>query len=132
MSAKMGVSGLQRLAIRVVGRFPGISAGEIAELLHVHPSTLTGVFQKLLRKGLIARSADPKDARRSLFLLTAHGKKIDQAKSDTIEASVRRALSKMPPAMIETAREALTILINEIEVDWSVAEAAKTPQKKRR
>ena len=40
MSAEIGVTGPQRLVLRVVGLFPGLSAGDLAAILHVHPSTL--------------------------------------------------------------------------------------------
>ena len=47
MEQRSGVTGPQRLVLRVVGLFPGISAGALARLLHVHPSTLTGVLHRL-------------------------------------------------------------------------------------
>jgi DNA-binding MarR family transcriptional regulator len=44
MIGEVGVTGPQRLVLRVVGLFPGMSAGELATVLRVHPSTLTGVL----------------------------------------------------------------------------------------
>jgi hypothetical protein len=41
MAGDIGVTGPQRLVLRVVGLFPGMSAGDLATVLHVHPSTLT-------------------------------------------------------------------------------------------
>lgn len=41
MAGELGVTGPQRLALRVVGLFPGVSAGDLAAILHVHPSTVT-------------------------------------------------------------------------------------------
>src|SRR5438132_8459125 len=35
-----------RLVMRIVGRFPGIAAGRVAQILHVHPSTLTGILKR--------------------------------------------------------------------------------------
>ena len=43
MEHRHGVTGPQRLVLRLVGRFPGVSPGELAALLRLHPSTLTGV-----------------------------------------------------------------------------------------
>ena len=40
MQAKFGVTGPQRLVLRIVGTFPGLSAGDLARTLHVHPSTV--------------------------------------------------------------------------------------------
>src|SRR5262245_4656506 len=66
MDSLFGGTGPQRLVIRIVGRHPGISAGRIAEILHVHPSTLTGVLGRLVERAILTRRTDPEDARRAL------------------------------------------------------------------
>src|SRR2546428_6839463 len=75
MESAFGMTGPQRLVVRIVGRFPGIAAGRVAEILHVHPSTLTGVLKRLEARGILQRKPDPRDARRALFLLTRQGRK---------------------------------------------------------
>src|SRR5438105_14211859 len=92
MEATFGITGPQRLVVRIVGRFPGISAGALAEVLHVHPSTLTGVLRRLETRGMLLRRADPKDARRALFGLTPRGRKMDTLRTGTVEQAVRRVL----------------------------------------
>src|SRR5213075_940670 len=77
MEATYGITGPQRLVVRIVGRFPGIAAGRVAEILHVHPSTLTGILKRLEQRGILQRRTDPRDARRALFSLTPKGKKLD-------------------------------------------------------
>jgi hypothetical protein len=52
MQASLGVTGPQRLVIRIVGRFPGLTAGQLAEILYVDPSTMTGVLERLERRCL--------------------------------------------------------------------------------
>ena len=96
MEARFGITGPQRLVVRIVGRFPGISAGALAEVLHVHPSTLTGVLRRLEARGMLLRSADPRDARRALFGLTPRGRKMDTLRTGTVEQGVRRVLSRLP------------------------------------
>lgn len=117
MGRELGITGPQRLVIRLVGRYPGISAGELAEILHLHPSTLTGVLSRLLERGALVRDSDPKDARRALFKLTADGKKLDQVKAGTVEANIRRVLSKLPEAKIAAVREVLSALTREMGVE---------------
>jgi len=56
MRRRIGVTGPQRLVLRVVGLFPGLSAGDLAMILHVHPSTLTGVIQRVVTRGLLLRA----------------------------------------------------------------------------
>src|SRR6185503_3710439 len=70
MARTLGVTGPQRFVLRVVERHPGISSGALAEYLHLHPSTLTGVLQRLDDRGLLERRRDPEDARRVLLELT--------------------------------------------------------------
>src|SRR6186997_1370368 len=73
MAADLGVTGPQRLVLRVVGLFPGLSAGDLADVLHVHPSTLTGVLQRLVAQRLLVRVAAPADRRRAVLRLAPKG-----------------------------------------------------------
>jgi DNA-binding MarR family transcriptional regulator len=113
MEISLGVTGPQRLVLRIVGRFPGISAGEVAQILHVHPSTLTGVLRRLQARALLQRRVDPNDARRALFTLSAKGRKLDSLQTGTVEAAVRRALLRLPDR-ISPAQELLTALAEEL------------------
>jgi len=115
METRLGVTAPQRLVVRIVGRFPGISAGEVAEILHVHPSTLTGVLKRLEARGIVTRRADPRDARRALLALTARGRELDRLRSGTVEAVVRRVLQRLPSGSVRSARalaEALTAALD--------------------
>jgi len=107
MKSAIGVTGPQRLVIRIVARFPGIPAGHIARLLHVHPSTLTGILKRLERQGLIRRRPDPKDRRRAFLGITEKGRRIDAAGAGTVEAAVERVISRAPRAKLEGAGEIL-------------------------
>jgi DNA-binding MarR family transcriptional regulator len=88
----VGVTGPQRLVLRVIGLFPNVSAGDLAAVLHVHPSTLTGVLRRLIARRLLRRGHDPRDRRRAVLRLTAGGSRIDGATEGTIEAAVVKAL----------------------------------------
>lgn len=95
MSTELGVTGPQRLVLRVVGLFPGISAGQLARILHVHPSTLTGVLQRLVQQRMLARTPSASDRRRAQLRLTSRGARINQLTSGTVEAAVGRALHEL-------------------------------------
>jgi DNA-binding MarR family transcriptional regulator len=115
MLVDYGVTGPQRLVLRVVGRFPGIAAGELADLLHVHPSTLTGVLQRLEAQRLIARTRDPEDARRALLALSAKGRRLDGPKAGTVEHAVKRALDELPATQVHAAAAVLRRLAEHLE-----------------
>jgi DNA-binding MarR family transcriptional regulator len=114
MEARLGVTAPQRLVVRIVGRFPRISAGEVADILHVHPSTLTGILKRLEARGVIARTADPKDGRRALLALTARGRELDQLRSGTVESAVRKVLARMPSQTSRSARSLAEELVAEL------------------
>ncbi len=107
MESTLGVTGPQRLVIRIVGRFPRIPAGQLAQLMHLHPSTLTGILKRLRREGLMHQRADPEDGRRTLLVLTAKGQRLNVESEGTVESGIRRALGGMAPAKLAATREVL-------------------------
>jgi DNA-binding MarR family transcriptional regulator len=114
MESSFGLTGPQRLVVRIVGRFPGIAAGRIADILHVHPSTLTGVLKRLESRAVLQRRPDPRDARRALFMLTHKGRKLDVVRTGTVEQAVRRVLLK-DPDKVASAQEVLAALSEELD-----------------
>jgi len=110
METTLGVTGPQRFVLRIVGRFPGIPAGHLAEILHVHPSTLTGILKRLERSGLISRRPDARDRRRTLLGLTDKGRLVDVGTEGTVEAAIQQALERSRPQQIEAARELLSTI----------------------
>lgn len=115
MRTSLGVTGPQRLVIRIVSRFPGLPAGQIARLLHVHPSTLTGILKRLERQGLVRRRPDPRDGRRSFVGVTEKGRRLAAAGAGTVEAAVEQVLAAMSPAQVEGARAVLVALAVALE-----------------
>ena len=114
MESRLEITAPQRLVVRIVGRYPGVSAGEVSEILHLHPSTLTGVLRRLGDRGLVERRPDPRDARRALLFLTSKGRTVDELRSGTVEAAVRRALARVRPAAVQHAREVAEALAAEL------------------
>lgn len=114
MESDHGVTGMQRLVIRMVGRFPGISAGELAEVLHVHPSTLSGVLQRLAKRGVLKRQVAPDDGRRALFFLKEAGEELDALQIGTTESAVRRSMARHSPEELAIAEHVLATLAREL------------------
>lgn len=110
MEARIGVTGPQRFVIRLVGRFPGIRPGRLAAMMHLHPSTVSGLIARLERRGLVARRADPRDGRRVQLGLTARGRALDVPTEGTIESAVAQVLASFPPGRVAAAGEVLGAL----------------------
>jgi DNA-binding MarR family transcriptional regulator len=116
MKREVGVTGPQRLVLRLVGRNPGISAGGLAEMLHVHPSTLTGVLERLVTRRLLVRKRDRRDARRAVLNLTDRGKAFDEVRPGTVEAAVSRVLTLVDKRELAAAQRVLAMLLRALEM----------------
>ncbi len=110
MQRSLGLTGPQRVALRVLGRRPGISAGDLASILRIHPSTLTGILSRLERRGLVKRTRDPKDGRRARLALTSRGRALDVSSAGTVEAAVERVLSGVPAHRLRPAADFLAVV----------------------
>jgi MarR family transcriptional regulator, organic hydroperoxide resistance regulator len=115
MKSKFGVTGRQRLIIQVVNEFPGISAGDLAKVLHLDPSTLTGVLQQMSERGLLLLQADTRDRRRLRIQLTNKGRRMSHMGVGTIEAAVSRTLLHVSPAKLKATREVLALFADNLD-----------------
>ena len=114
MKHDIGVTGPQRLVLRVVGLFPEVSAGVLASILHVHPSTLTGVLQRLVAQGMLRRMAHPSDQRVSVLLLTPKGGRVNALRESTVEAAIVEALEQVPAQERASAQRMLARLADRL------------------
>jgi DNA-binding MarR family transcriptional regulator len=110
MLATLGVTGPQRLVLRLVGHQGSVSAGELARTLHIHPSSLTGMLRRLEQAGLLRRKRDRADGRRVVLSLTASGKRLNARRRGTVESIVDRALGSATKAEIASAERMLQSL----------------------
>lgn len=117
MQSELGVTGPQRLVLRIVGKYPGIVPSRLAAILHVDKSTITGVLQRLERNGALTRERDPEDGRRVRLTLTARGRALDASRAGTVEAAIRRILPKLPKGKVEAAADVLAVLASELDSD---------------
>lgn len=114
MQARLGITGPQRLALRIIGKFPDVMPSELAELMHLDRGTLSGILERLAAQELITREPHQEDGRSVLLRLAPRGRELDGESSGTVEASVRRALSSVPRAKVDAAREVLEAIAREL------------------
>lgn len=107
MEGELGITGPQRLVLRVVGRFPGLSAGELAHIVRLHPSTITGILQRLVAGGLLERKRDPNDSRRARLRLKPSAVAYTKSSAGTVEKVVTQALKRTGASNVRAARKVL-------------------------
>jgi DNA-binding MarR family transcriptional regulator len=106
MIGRLGLTAPQRLAVRFVGREPGLTPGRLAELLHLDPGTVTGIVKRLESAQLLTRVRSDGDTRRMHLRLTSKGQTLNRRRKGTVEAAVRRTLD-MPGADLAAASRVL-------------------------
>jgi MarR family transcriptional regulator, organic hydroperoxide resistance regulator len=114
MQSKHGVTERQSLVIRVVKEFPGISAGDLAQVLCVDISTLSSALNLTTARGFLRLEADARDRRRVRIHLTPKGHQMDRITTDAIEAAVVRTLSEVPAKDQEVTRNVLARLASHL------------------
>ena len=116
MEKKFGVTAQQRLLIRCVGAYPGMTAGQLASVLNVDPGTVSAALRRLEQKQLVERRRDPVDSRRVALGLTPLGRALDTPAVGTVEAAVAELLATTPASdlqVLTAALERLTALVDE-------------------
>ena len=114
MRARIGITGPQRVVLRVVDTYPGISGKQLARLLHVHPSTLTGILRRLEAKRLLRRVSDPLDRRKAVLSLTAGGAALLRDNRGSVEGAVAAALKRISLADRECTRQVLHVVAEQL------------------
>src|SRR5688572_15508956 len=117
MVGRMGLTAPQRLAVRFIGRHPGLTLGELAGLLHLHPGTVTGILKHLEKGGLASRTRSTEDTRRIHLELTRAGRVLDRRRSGTVEAAVRRAAASVTRDDVATASRVMRVLAAHLAVE---------------
>jgi DNA-binding MarR family transcriptional regulator len=127
MHDEMGITAQQRMILRFVGKYPSITAVELATMLHLEKGTLSLALKRLDERGLLTRRRDAADGRKTPIVLTARGRRFDRPAVGTVERAVRKALRITPEGEVETTRLLLQRLVRLLERRAQRDATAKEP-----
>jgi DNA-binding MarR family transcriptional regulator len=88
----------------------GRTVSELGAAVGSRPATLTGILDRLERRGLITRGARPGDRRAVLVELTADGERTAALIHRTLRDLEQRALAGLPADAVDGARAVLRAL----------------------
>jgi DNA-binding MarR family transcriptional regulator len=114
MERTVGVTAQQRLFIRCIGKYPGMTASQLAGVLHLDRGTVSVGLGRLTKKGLVTGRREAGDKRRVALTLTAKGKSLALADPRTVEHAVERLLAKVGRAEAERAKSVLRQLAQDL------------------
>lgn len=123
----IGLTGPQRLALRIISTHVGLSPGELARILHLHPSTLTGILQRLEARSLVERRADASDKRRVHLLVTRRGAALVASLAGTLEHAVKSTLVRWTRKDVHRVKALLTDLAAHVTEPSARRRASATP-----
>jgi DNA-binding MarR family transcriptional regulator len=112
-----GLSGPQVWALTLLEENPGCSARELAARMFVHPSTVTGVVERLVRKGAVSRVVDQRDRRSVRLYVRAAGKRVLKKSPPPIQVGLTKALAHMSARRLSELRRSLLELARETETN---------------
>ena len=123
MERTLGVTAPQRLVLRCVGKYPGITAGKLATLLHLDRSTVSVALRRMEAAGLVARRRDPRDARRATLTLTPRGEQLNRDEPLSVEGAVTALLAAASPEDLAATARTLDALAAHLDAVVAPPEA---------
>lgn len=91
---------------------------ELGETLGLAKSSLTGLVDRTVRRGLVRREADPRDGRAVRVGLTDQGAEL----AGKFYAETCRRMEALPSGLSGTERDRLAVLLSRVVVDNEVPE----------
>jgi DNA-binding MarR family transcriptional regulator len=114
MEKQLGITAQQRLFIRCIGKYPGMTATQLAGVLHLDRGTVSVSLRRLMAKGLVSGKRDKDDNRRVALTLTPKGRALDKPDARTIEHAVKKLLGSVGAQRVENAKDVLEALALEV------------------
>lgn len=108
-----GLSGPQLWAMNVLDELPALSLSELSEKLFAHPSTVSGIVDRLAERGAVRRARDPEDGRGVLLSLTPAGRRLVRDSPPPVQVGLSRALETLPRRQLRQLRRSLDHLVRE-------------------
>jgi MarR family transcriptional regulator, organic hydroperoxide resistance regulator len=106
MVATFGITAQQRMIIRCVGKYPGMTATQLARHFHLDAGTVSTALARLERKGLLERRRAARDRRRLTLGLTPEGRSVD-GEAGTAERAFERLLEAVSEDDLARSRRVL-------------------------
>ena len=106
----------QLVALNVIAEGNPLSTSEIARRMHLSPSTVVGILDRLETKEVIVRQRSTKDRRLVLVELTDAGRQLIADAPSPLQGRLTEALATLPDAEQEVIAAALEKVVSLMEV----------------
>ena len=115
MSRQYGLTGSQSGVLRCLIQDGPQSSAELSRQLHVTPSNITGIIDRLEKKGLVERIRKEGDRRIAIIKLTEDGEALSKQLPDPIEIKLISELADLEPGQVQKLGNSMTHILNLID-----------------
>ena len=119
---KFGITGPQLWALKTISESGNLHLGELSKKMYLHPSTITGVVDRLENKGFVMRERDRVDRRVVNVRLTPAGESLIKTAPSPVQGKMIHGLNKLNEKDLGRIYESVKKLVEIMEVqDLKVA-----------
>jgi DNA-binding MarR family transcriptional regulator len=111
---RFGLSGAQLFVLRLLAEAPAQSLNDLAARAGTHQSTVSVVVNRLVVRGLVARSASAADGRRVILALTRTGRALARRVPEPVYARLTEAFRRLPQRERRLVARALARVVGEL------------------
>lgn len=95
VNGRFGITGPQLWALKTIEQDGELSLGELSQKMYLHPSTISGVVDRLEKKGYAERERDSKDRRIVKVRLTSGGRRLVNKAPNPVQGRMIYGLRKL-------------------------------------
>lgn len=117
VEARFGITGPQLWALWELGRKAPLSLKDLAANMHLSPSTVVGVIDRLIAKDLVVREADKADRRRVCLSLSPLGQALISQAPNPAQEQLIKGLKSLSQAQLKTLHQSLETLVKTMAAD---------------
>ena len=114
------LTGPQVVCIRQIQRDTPTSPGELARAISLSQATVTGILDRLLKRGLVRRERSEEDRRRVIVTLTSSGKELARTVPSPLQERFAERLAALPDenrAVISTVLQQVVRMMEAQDLD---------------
>lgn len=110
-----GITGPQLWALKTINQVGSLSLGELSERMYLHPSTISGVIDRLEKRGYLVRDRNEDDRRIVKVRLTPKGRILVRKAPNPVQGKMIYGLRKLKKEKLDLIYESVQELVGIME-----------------
>ena len=114
---ELGISGAQLFVLRELEAEPGCSIRRLSDRTLTDPSSVSTVVARLVERGLVTRTQDVVDARKSCLVVSKKGSNLLARAPEPYQARIIAALRRLAPQRLRELRLGLRQVTDALQIE---------------